>query len=107
MLVAPTAGAMSAPAPPILLIVSRHNSTLYSYACTEFEGLGTDIDVVLDRRRGERRRRVSGETESERRRGDRRAYAIEEDLRGIGWALVRRDAPYSGWRLASTGEPSA
>jgi hypothetical protein len=98
---------MSTPAPTILLIVSRHNSTLYSYACTEFEGLGTDIDVVLDRRRGERRRRAVGETESERRRADRRACAVEEDLRGIGWALVRREAPYGSCRVGSTGETSA
>jgi hypothetical protein len=78
----------------VLMIVSRHNSTLYTYACSEFEGLGKEIDVVLDRRRGERRRQPSnGTTTTERRQADRRAYAIDEDLRGIGWALVRRDAP--------------
>ena len=95
---------MSAPTPNVLLIVSRHNSTLYSYACSEFEGLGTDIDVVLDRRRGERRRRaIVAETESERRQADRRAYAVDEDLRGIGWALIRRDAPprRRSWASAS------
>jgi hypothetical protein len=83
---------MTRPEPNVLLIVSRHNSTLYSYACSEFEGLGKDIDVVLDRRRGERRgpaQRAS--TGDERRRADRRAYAIDDDLRGIGWAFVRRD----------------
>ena len=77
----------------VLMIVSRHNSTLYTYACSEFEGLGKEIDVVLDRRRGERRRQPSAGNGTERRQADRRAYAIDEDLRGIGWALVRRDAP--------------
>ena len=94
-------------APDLLLIVSRNNSTLYSYACTEFEGLGTEIDVVLDRRRGERRRRAAAETESERRRAERRAYAIEQDLRGIGWALVRRKAPHTSWRVGSLDETTA
>jgi hypothetical protein len=84
---------MGTSSPNVLLIVSRHNSTLYSYACSEFEGLGKDIDVVLDRRRGERRRRSRSRppTADERRRADRRAYAIDDDLRGIGWAFVRRD----------------
>jgi hypothetical protein len=81
------------PRPSVLLIVSRHNSTLYTYACSEFEGLGQDIDVVLDRRCRERRQPEPGVIDVERRRGDRRAYAIDEDLRGIGWALVRRDLP--------------
>jgi hypothetical protein len=95
-------GPASTPKPNVLLIVSRHNSTLYSYACSEFEGLGQDIDVVLDRRRGERRRRPEpGGADSERRRADRRAYAIDEDLRGIGWALVRRDLPPGPPRFAS------
>jgi hypothetical protein len=98
---------MATTAPNILLIVSRHNSTLYSYACSEFEGLGTEIDVVLDRRRGERRRLPAGGTDSERRRADRRAHAVEQDLRGIGWALVRRNAPHSSWRVGSTDEPTA
>jgi hypothetical protein len=90
---------MTPPTCSVLLIVSRHNSTLYSYACSEFEGLGTQIDVVLDRRRGERRRRTDAPgTGAERRRADRRAYAIDGDLRGIGWALVRRDR-------ASTARP--
>ena len=102
-----TATAMATPAPNILLIVSRNNSTLYSYACSEFEGLGTEIDVVLDRRRGERRRSPAGETEDERRRADRRAYAVEQDLRGIGWALVRRNAPHTSWRIGSTDETTA
>ena len=77
----------------VLMIVSRQNSTLYTYACSEFEGLGKEIDVVLDRRRGERRRQPSAASGTERRQADRRAYAIDEDLKGIGWALVRRNAP--------------
>jgi hypothetical protein len=98
---------VSTVAPNILLIVSRHNSTLYAYACSEFEGLGTEIDVVLDRRRGERRRRPAGETESDRRQADRRSHAVEQDLRGIGWALVRRNAPHRSWRVGSIVEPTA
>ena len=93
--------------PNVLLIVSRNNSTLYSYACSEFEGLGQEIDVVLDRRRGERRRRLAGAAfQSERRRAERRAYAIDQDLRAIGWALVRRDVPH-GRPLTATGGATA
>jgi hypothetical protein len=95
---------MSTPAPNVLLIVSRNNSTLYAYACSEFEGLGKDIDVVLDRRRGERRRQLLREAfESERRQAERRAYAVDEDLRAIGWALVRRDVPDGRPWIASGG----
>jgi hypothetical protein len=100
---------MSAPGPNVLLIVSRQNSTLYSYACSEFEGLGTEIDVVLDRRRGERRRRPASEpTVAERRRAERRAYVVDEDLKGIGWALVRRNAPPAvRWRVGLSGDVTA
>ena len=96
---------MCARRPNVLLIVSRSNSTLYAYACSEFEGLGTEIDVVLDRRHGERRRASAGETPSERRRADRRARAIDADLRGIGWALVRRDLPPGARPLTSPPDP--
>jgi hypothetical protein len=78
--------------PKVLMIIARDNRKLYTYVCSEFEGLGTDIEVVLDRRHAERRGSAAPSA-TERRRADRRAYKIEEDLRGIGWALVRRDLP--------------
>jgi hypothetical protein len=91
----------------VLLIVSRSSPALYAYLRSEFEGLSTEIDVVLDRREGERRRGPSPET-PERRRADRRAYLIDNDLRGLGWALVRRNQS-SGPRplTRSSAEPIA
>jgi hypothetical protein len=41
--------------------------------------------------------------ESERRQAERRAYAVDEDLRAIGWALVRRDVPDGRPWIASGG----
>jgi hypothetical protein len=97
---------MREPGPNVLLIVSRHNSTLYSYACSEIEGLGRDIEVVLDRRRGDRRRAaVAGPPGDERRRAERRARQVDRELREIGWALIRRDLLPNARPLTTSGDP--
>jgi hypothetical protein len=76
--------------PNVLMIVSRDSPALYSYVRREFEGLGDEIDVIVDRRHGERRR-GGPNASAERRQADRRAYEVQADLRALGWALVRRD----------------
>lgn len=47
------------------------------------------VDVILDRRVGERRQRQE-RTGAERRRADRRHRDVTKDLQTLGWALVRR-----------------
>src|SRR5262245_57527573 len=73
----------------ILMIVSRDNPGLYEYAVREFAD-SDEITVVLDRRTTDRRRGTStGRIAVERRRVDRRRYAVDHRLRTIGWAFVR------------------
>lgn len=73
-----------------LFIVARDHPELCAHLEREFvseEG----VEVVLDRRQGERRRRAIGTTE-ERRRGDRRAHPpIQHELNTLNFALVRAD----------------
>jgi len=73
----------------ILMIVSRDNPGLYDYAVREFAD-SHEIKVVLDRRTTDRRRgNPVGGIVVERRRLDRRRYAVDHRLRTIGWAFVR------------------
>src|SRR5262245_23839169 len=54
-----------------LFLVSRHEARLYEYLLERFRDDG-NVEVILDRRRGERRRRADGKPQPERRRSDRR-----------------------------------
>jgi hypothetical protein len=73
-----------------LLIVARHRRELYDQIKRAFAGHET-VQVVLDRREGERRRRKEPAA-PDRRAADRRARSgIDEQLRTIGWSLVLLD----------------
>jgi hypothetical protein len=73
----------------ILMVVSRDNPGLYDYAVREFAD-SDEIKVVLDRRTGDRREAGNPPAaDLERRRSDRRRYAVDHRLRTIGWAFVR------------------
>jgi hypothetical protein len=73
-----------------LLIVAQHRRELYDQIKRAFAGHET-VQVVLDRRLSERRRREEPSL-SDRRRADRRARSgIDEQLRTIGWSLVLLD----------------
>jgi hypothetical protein len=75
---------------PALFIVSVYRPDLYQ-AALEAVGMAQDIEVVLDRRVGERRapgRPVDDDADH----NDRRRMAIEEQLRTEGWALVSAEA---------------
>jgi hypothetical protein len=54
-----------------IFLVSRHESRLYEYLLERFRDDG-NVEVVLDRRRAERRRRPEGQV-PDRRRSDRRS----------------------------------
>lgn len=71
---------------PSLFIVSVYRPDLYDAALAAV-GLGRDVEVVLDRRVGERRRpgRPEGDDAD---LNERRRLRLEEQLRADGWALV-------------------
>lgn len=69
-----------------LLIVSRTKPGTYTYMKLVSEG---EHDVILDRRK-EDRRRTQHLAMPERRHGDRRRRDVMTDLQKSGWALVCR-----------------
>lgn len=69
----------------LLLIVSRAEPAQYTYLKRVFGGT---VDVILDRRMGERRR-LQEPVAAERRCGDRRHHDCDQDLQKFGWAVVR------------------
>ncbi len=74
-----------------LLIIARDRQKLYEYTKRAFAGNPT-VEVVLDRRRGERRGSGERAGQPDRRRGDRRlALHIDNHLKALGWAVMRLD----------------
>ena len=91
-----------------LFIVARDRRKLYEYVKQAFAG-NPSVEVVLDRRTGERRQERSARI-PDRRRTDRRTDRRTEDqLRAIGWAIVLQDLAQSqrAATLLRTGEPHA
>ena len=91
----------------LLAVVAREELAKYTSLTRNF--VSATMEVVLDRRSGERRRADYRAT-MERRSRDRRQRDITIDLRTSGWALVRRDAePLSDstrWSLGPGMEPA-
>ena len=75
---------------PSLFIVSVYRPDLYDAALAAV-GLARDVEVVLDRRVGERRG-PGRQTHDDADLDDRRRLLIEEALRVDGWALVSGEA---------------
>jgi hypothetical protein len=75
---------------PSLFIVSVYRPDLYDAALAAV-GLARDVEVVLDRRVGERRG-PGRQTQDDADLNDRRRLLIEEQLRVDGWALVSGEA---------------
>jgi hypothetical protein len=76
--------------PRELFIVARHDHDLYDYLKRRFTGRA-DVEVIYDRRVGERRRR--NESPAHDRRGaDRRSRTtLDEDLELLGFAVLPAD----------------
>jgi len=68
----------------VIIVVSRTESARYKYLRHLF---GETMDVIFDRRTGERRRHEDP-APVERRRGDRRLPSVAEDLEAVGWAVL-------------------
>lgn len=73
-----------------IILVARDRERLFEYVKRAFAGNDT-VQVLLDRRTGERRRSSAGERLPERRRGDRRRQDVSSQLRGLGWAVISVD----------------
>ena len=69
-----------------LWIIPRDDAGLYEYFTTHFAGR-QDVEVILDRRQGQRRQRA-GSSPTERRRAERRRHSVEADLTALGVAIV-------------------
>ena len=82
----------------ILIVVGRDQGQLYQYFRWGFSQT-SGVEVVLDRRLGERRGRRDGHgPEDERRRADRRqAAATRAELLARGFLIARRN-PTAGAR---------
>lgn len=71
-----------------LLIVARHETELYEYLKQRFAGR-PDVEVIQDRRVGERRREQVSTSSERRRGGDRRARPqVDDDIKTLGFAVV-------------------
>jgi hypothetical protein len=75
---------------PALFIVSVYRPDLYAEALAAV-GLASDVEVVLDRRVGERRNHQRAE-HADSAPNERRRLLIEEQLRREGWAYVAAEA---------------
>lgn len=73
-----------------LLVVARHRRQLYEEIKRAFAG-HESVEVILDRRLGERRRGKEAPGPERRRRSRRARSGIDEQLRTIGWSLVLLD----------------
>ena len=72
------------------LIVARNQHALYEYLKNDFED-DPEVQVVMDRRQGERRRQAEP-WKAERRQTDRRVQPpMDDKLAEIGFVVVRVD----------------
>ncbi len=69
-----------------LLIVARDRIAIHDVVHHLGERAG--VEIRLDGRRRERRSARPASTDEERRRSDRRALDVSEQLRTVGWAFI-------------------
>lgn len=73
-----------------LFIVARDRADLYRYLSQTFAD-AENVEVIWDRRGGERRR-ISDAAHHERRRRERRMrLSVDEDLRTVGYSFLALD----------------
>lgn len=73
---------------PLLFIVSRDQRDLHAYLIKEFRR-DEHIQIIVDRRVGDRRCRVEPPAKDQRRGARRRTLAMDRQIRSVGFALVR------------------
>lgn len=70
-----------------LFVVSRGDGQRYNDLSYAFAG-DDSVQVIFDRRRGDRRQQPEGRP-VDRRQGSRRSRTIDAELRTLGWAVIR------------------
>jgi len=73
-----------------MLVVAQDHPHVYEYLKRMFAGNDT-VEVILDRRNGDRRRPGATHHPDRRRMSDRRRQEIDSQLRALGWAIVLLD----------------
>jgi hypothetical protein len=74
--------------PREIFIVARDRPDLYRYLSQTFAD-AENVQVIWDRRAGERRVASTGARRPERRRAERRRRAsVEQELRTVGYAFI-------------------
>jgi hypothetical protein len=76
--------------PRELFIVARGRADLYRYLSQTFAD-AENVEVIWDRREGERRRSANGARPERRRRERRKRSSVDEDLRTVGYAFIALD----------------
>ena len=73
----------------LLFVVAAGRHDLVDLLQRQFADVADSVEIVADRRVGERRR-YERHVDSDRRVSPRRRHDVGSDLSSIGWALVRR-----------------
>jgi hypothetical protein len=76
--------------PRELFIVARDRADLYRYLSQTFAD-AENVEVIWDRREGERRQAPNGSIPDRRRRERRTRSNVEHDLRTVGYAFLALD----------------
>ena len=71
------------------MIIARDSLALYAYVCQQFADDRNELEIVVDRRQGAR---GQSSKQGAERPSERRVHMIDDRLRALGWALVRRSA---------------
>jgi hypothetical protein len=75
-----------------LVVVSSRDPALFRYLSRSCAGAG-GLEVIVDRRKGDRRRGGGVGPTPERRRRERRAGTASERFPALGYEIARRDPP--------------
>ncbi|MGH7262946.1 MAG: hypothetical protein ACREH7_03375 [Candidatus Rokuibacteriota bacterium] len=75
-----------------LFIVAWDRPDLWDYWRRWFSGV-EDVQVILDRRRGDRRQAARAHEPERRGAGRRSQPGIDEELRSLGFAIIRPTEP--------------
>ena len=76
--------------PRELFIVARDRADLYRYLSQTFAD-AENVDVIWDRREGERRRISNGASPDRRRRERRGRPGVDDELKTVGYAFLVLD----------------
>jgi hypothetical protein len=81
--------------PRFVYVTSRERRDVFEHLSAEF-ATQSDIQVIQDRRRGERRQSSAGTSGGERRFRDRRGHKeLEQELRSVGSFIAAAEDPRS------------